>query len=169
MSRPHAQESSRAVMFDPTMPCPCGRADFQRRRMAYAGCCGRYVGHFAESPAPDAENLMRSRYTAFVTASEEYLLATWHVDRRPSEFTMSQAIKWHGLDVRSVRQATPNRAEVEFVARYSVNGRAARLQETSNFVLEGGRWYYVGGRINCASWRRPTRSRHRPSCTTRLL
>ena len=148
MSRTHAQGANRAVMFDPTTPCPCGRTDFQSRRVAYAGCCGRYVGHFAESPAPNAEDLMRSRYTAFATASQEYLLATWHADRRPSELTLAQAIEWQGLDVRSVRQATPNRAEVEFVARYSVNGRAARLHETSNFVLEGGRWYYVDGRVH---------------------
>ena len=148
MSRPLAQGSNRAVTTDPTTPCPCGRTDFQRHPVEYAGCCERYIGRVAESPAPDAEDLLRSRYTAFVTAAEEYLLATWHVDGRPSEVTMSQVIKWHELDVRSVRQATPNRAEIEFVARYSVNGRAARLHETSNFVLEGGRWYYVDGRMH---------------------
>ena len=36
-------------------------------------------------------------------------------------------------------------AEVEFVARYRVNGRAGRLHERSRFVREANRWYYVDG------------------------
>jgi SEC-C motif-containing protein len=35
--------------------------------------------------------------------------------------------------------------EVEFVARYRVQGRAVRLHENSRFVREGGRWYYIDG------------------------
>ena len=36
-------------------------------------------------------------------------------------------------------------AEVEFVARYRVAGRAVRLHERSRFVCEAGRWLYVDG------------------------
>ena len=36
-------------------------------------------------------------------------------------------------------------AIVEFVARYRVGNRAQRLHETSRFVREGGRWYYLDG------------------------
>ena len=36
-------------------------------------------------------------------------------------------------------------AEVEFVARYRIAGRAVRLHERSRFVREEGRWYYVDG------------------------
>ena len=36
-------------------------------------------------------------------------------------------------------------AEVEFVARYRVAGRAVRLHERSRFVREDGRWYYLEG------------------------
>jgi len=36
-------------------------------------------------------------------------------------------------------------AEVEFVARYRVGGRAVRLHERSRFVNEQGRWLYVDG------------------------
>ncbi|MBS0554808.1 MAG: hypothetical protein JSS47_20145, partial [Proteobacteria bacterium] len=35
----------------------------------------------------------------------------------------------------------------EFVARFRVGGRAQRLHETSRFVREDGRWYYVDGDI----------------------
>ena len=34
-------------------------------------------------------------------------------------------------------------AIVEFVARSKLGGKAERLHETSRFVREGGRWYYV--------------------------
>jgi SEC-C motif-containing protein len=38
-------------------------------------------------------------------------------------------------------------ATVEFVARSKLGGRAHRLHETSRFVREGGRWYYVDGDV----------------------
>ena len=46
--------------------CPCGRLGGGRRPLAYTHCCGRYIDDFAGTPAPDAESLMRSRYSAFV-------------------------------------------------------------------------------------------------------
>ena len=49
--------------------------------------------------------------------------------------------------MRSHRATGEDRAEVEFVARYRVGGRAVRLHETSRFVREGGRWLYVDGDI----------------------
>ena len=47
---------------------------------------------------------------------------------------------------RHVRQDA-DRAIVEFVARSKLGGRAERLHETSRFVREGGRWFYVDGDI----------------------
>jgi SEC-C motif-containing protein len=38
-------------------------------------------------------------------------------------------------------------ATVAFVARSKLGGRAHRLVETSRFVREGGRWFYVEGDI----------------------
>ncbi|MDE2145681.1 MAG: hypothetical protein KGJ24_03220, partial [Burkholderiales bacterium] len=37
---------------------------------------------------------------------------------------------------------------VEFVARSKQQGRAIRLHETSRFVREGGRWYYLDGDLH---------------------
>jgi SEC-C motif-containing protein len=36
-------------------------------------------------------------------------------------------------------------AEVEFVARYRMDGRAVRVHERSRFVRIGGRWFYLNG------------------------
>lgn len=129
----------------PSQPCPCGR-QANKRALAYAQCCGRYLEHFDTAPAPDAESLMRSRYTAFVMERADYLLATWHASHRPASIEFDPGVKWLGLEVRSHRQVDDARAEVEFVARQKSPGSAAvRLHERSRFVREAGRWFYVDG------------------------
>ena len=119
--------------------------DAKRRAVAYTNCCGRYVDHFDTTPAPDAEHLMRSRYSAFVRERADYLLATWHPSKRPESLTFDVGAKWLGLDVRSHQPTGADTAEVEFVARYRVAGQAVRLHERSRFVRENGRWMYVDG------------------------
>jgi SEC-C motif-containing protein len=131
-------------------PCPCGRRGPKGAALALAACCGRYLDHWDTAPAPDAESLMRSRYTAFALERADYLLATWHPGTRPAALDFDTGAKWLGLDVRSHRSTGENgsgepTAEVEFVARYRVQGRAVRLHENSRFVREGGRWYYIDG------------------------
>lgn len=126
-------------------PCPCGRTEAPGRLLAFARCCGRYLADFDGTPAPDAQALMRSRYTAFVVEDAAYLLATWHASTRPGEVAFEPGLKWLGLDVRAHRVIDENHAEVAFVARSKRAGRAHRLQERSRFVREEGRWYYVDG------------------------
>ena len=121
--------------------CPCGRS-----RAAYAACCGRFVE--GGEVAPDAEHLMRSRYSAFVRDRADYLLATWHPGTRPATLELEPGVKWLGLEVRDHRMIDDTHAEVEFVARLRVGGRGQRLHERSRFVREGGRWYYVDGDLS---------------------
>ncbi|MCB2018773.1 MAG: hypothetical protein KDF54_14875 [Hydrogenophaga sp.] len=127
----------------PTGACPCGRRDARGKAITYADCCGRYLDH--DTPAPDAESLMRSRYSAFVLERPAYLQASWHVSTRPADLTLEAGQKWLGLDVKSHRAIDADHAEVEFVARSRFQGRGVRLHETSRFVREGGRWFYVDG------------------------
>ena len=131
----------------PDAACPCGRTDAKGRMLPFAQCCGRYIGHYESTPAPDAPSLMRSRYTAFTLQDRDYLLATWHERTRPATLEFDAGAKWLGLDVRHARGIDDTHAEVEFVARYRVGGRAVRLHERSRFVREGGRWYYVDGEM----------------------
>lgn len=126
-------------------PCPCGRADAKGRVLPYERCCGRYHTDIDGLPAPDAESLMRSRYSAFVREDAAYLLATWHASTRPATLDFERGAKWLGLDVRDHRIVDADHAEVEFVARYRSGGRAVRLHERSRFLREGGRWFYVDG------------------------
>jgi SEC-C motif-containing protein len=126
--------------------CPCGRRDVAGLALSFAQCCDRYLADFAAAPAPDAETLMRSRYSAFVLERADYLLATWHASTRPSQVSFDPGVKWLGLEVRDAKVIDATHAEVEFVARQrDKSGRAVRLHERSRFVREDGRWYYVDG------------------------
>ena len=122
--------------------CPCGRLDARGRPLIYEACCQPW---HAGTPAPDAECLMRSRYSAFVRADVAYLLASWHASRRPASLELDVGVQWLGLEVKSHRLTGADTAEVEFVARFRLAGRAVRQRERSRFVREDGRWYYLDG------------------------
>ena len=117
--------------------CPCGRP------LPYDSCCGRWHAGPLYLQAPDAESLMRSRYSAFVRELADYLLDTWHPSTRPPGIDFEPGLRWLGLDVKRHAPQGEDRAIVEFVARSKLGGRAHRLHETSRFVREGGRWLYV--------------------------
>lgn len=127
-------------------PCPCGR-ELKGRPRAWGQCCGPYLSR--EHPVPDAESLMRSRYTAFVLGDLAWLRDSWHPDTRPADLQLDPGVKWLGLSVKRHRVVDAQHAEVEFVARSrGPDGRAERLHETSCFVrLESG-WVYVDGDLH---------------------
>lgn len=127
-------------------PCPCGRLNGRGQALALEACCGRYLDNAA--PAPDAESLMRSRYSAFVLERPAYLLSTWHASTRPADLALEPAVKWLGLAVREHRVIDDDHAEVAFVARSRLGGRGQRLEERSRFVREAGRWFYVNGDLS---------------------
>jgi SEC-C motif-containing protein len=119
-----------------TDPCPCGGG-------AYAQCCGRFIDN--DEVPQTAEELMRSRYAAYVLRNEPYLKMTWHARTRPAEvLAQDEEAKWLGLEVRK-HVPSGDEATVEFVARYKVGGRAHRMHEISRFLREGGRWLYLDG------------------------
>ncbi|KRG68469.1 YchJ family protein [Pseudoxanthomonas dokdonensis] len=118
--------------------CPCGSGRH------YADCCGPcHTG----SAAADAEQLMRSRYSAYVLADTDYLRATWDPGTCPADLDASTpATTWLGLSIRQHRVTGDDRADVEFIARYRIGGgRAVRIHELSHFVRRDGRWFYLDG------------------------
>lgn len=122
------------------MNCDCGSP------RSYADCCGRYHAGPLHLLAPNAEALMRSRYSAYARNLAGYLLGTWHASTRPSVLEPPpEGLRWLGLEVRRHSVQDADHATVEFVARSKLGGRAQRMHETSRFVREQGRWYYVDG------------------------
>ncbi|MBS1153042.1 MAG: motif domain protein [Myxococcaceae bacterium] len=118
--------------------CPCGGGE-------YPSCCG--PRHTGAAPAPTAEALMRSRYSAYVRGLAGYLAAT---QRAPldEKGTLSWAgsVKWLGLTVHFAKGGEGDGAgEVEFTARYLAGERLCSLHERSAFERDGGRWLYTTG------------------------
>lgn len=120
------------------MRCPCRKAS---EAVTYESCCGRY---HAGEPAPTAEALMRSRYTAYALDLVPYLLATWHVSTRPKVLQQEPGLVWYMLKITGATEAGDT-ATVTFSARSRLLGHTHVLTETSRFVREGGRWFYVDG------------------------
>lgn len=119
-------------------PCPCGRGE------NYGACCGPL---HAGSPAPTAERLMRSRYSAFALGLVDYLLSSWHASARPKELDRDWSLEWRRLIVESTEAGGPfeNEGYVTFTAiARSAEGRYEQ-RERSRFVREDGHWYYVDG------------------------
>ena len=126
-----------------TLPCPCGSG------RTLQACCGRYHAGELAGQAPDAEALMRSRYSAFVLDRLDYLLASWHPDTRPASIEPNEpGLRWLGLEVKRHQRQDADHATVEFVARSKLGGRAHRLHEVSRFERIDGRWYYLDGKLS---------------------
>src|SRR5579862_3926574 len=92
--------------------CPCGSG------ATYVACCGPL--HRGSASAATAEQLMRSRYSAFAVGDADYLLATWHPTGRPASLELDPAIEWRRLRIRGLTDGTEHdeAGTVEFVAHY---------------------------------------------------
>ena len=119
------------------LACPCGLGD------DYDACCGRL---HAGAPAPTAEALMRSRYSAFAVGDPGYLLRTWHPAARPETLALDPDVQWTRLAVLETEDGGlfDSAGTVQFRAVYVQDGKRGVHAETSRFVREDGLWTYVG-------------------------
>jgi len=121
----------------------------------YSTCCEFYhLGLAKHVFAPNAEKLMRSRYSAFVLCLEDYLLQTWHPDTRPNQLNLANGhdvTKWLGLAMKQYKLLTNSTATVEFIAHYkmaeNMSGKAERHHEISQFIKIDYQWLYFDGQI----------------------
>ena len=118
-------------------PCCCGS------NQSFAQCCECFLNY--DDKPETAEQLMRSRYSAFVTTNEAYLLHTWEKGHRPSNIDFDLNTKWLGLKVKHCKAglALDTVGWVEFVARFKIAGKAERIEELSYFIKDGEQWLYV--------------------------
>ncbi|WP_410209891.1 YchJ family protein [Aquirhabdus sp.] len=128
------------------LTCPCNPNHL------LSHCCGVY---HAGTPAPDAERLMRSRYSAYALGLIDYLVATTLpaqqslIDRAGIE-AWSTRSTWLGLSVENHTALTDKRhATVTFTARWAEDkapdaaARAVTHREQSGFVKIAERWYFL--------------------------
>ena len=121
------------------LTCPCGTG------MPFPECCGRLLDGTAT--AATAEQLMRSRYSAFAVGDPAYLLATWHPATRPAAVDLDPRVRWTGLQVLATTGGTLLAAEgtVEFRASCVAAGELGVQHERSRFVRDAGQWRYLDG------------------------
>lgn len=129
--------------------CPCGGE-------SYATCCGPL--HEGARDAKNAEELMRSRYSAFARNIPDYLwetLHSTHEDRQLDAVVFAERFSanspnrtYRGLRIIETRPPDADGvARVLFTARIRDRGRSADFSELSYFALEDGRWRYITGVI----------------------
>ncbi|MGW4242055.1 YchJ family protein [Nocardia sp. NPDC004722] len=127
----------------PPLPerCPCGLP------ATYAECCGRL--HRGEAAASTAEQLMRSRFSAFAVGDEAYLLRSWDPETRPADVDFDPALRWERLEILDTSGGGPfhTAGTVEFRAHYRAGGAAGELHERSRFRRDQGAWVYLDGDI----------------------
>jgi SEC-C motif-containing protein len=119
--------------------CPCGTG------LPLDECCGRL--HDGSAAAATAEQLMRSRYSAFALGDVDYLLETWHPTTRPRTLALDPAVRWTGLDVLATTGGGPleTAGTVEFRAHHVAGGVVGAQHEHSRFIRDAGRWRYLDG------------------------
>lgn len=133
-----------SVPFDVNAPCPCGS------KLAAADCCWPLIS--GAQAAQTAEQLMRSRYSAYYSCQIDYLLKTQHPEFQEPDLRASLAHQfanpqgWIRLEVIK-HQAKNDSAKVEFKAYFHDQQQVYCLHERSNFVLQQGAWFYTDGKI----------------------
>lgn len=130
--------------------CPCRAQDAEPAPLS--ACCGPYVE--GERPAPSAEALMRSRYSAYALGHIDYLQDTLAPEHRASFDRKGAAVwskksQWLGLDIEATENGQPGdvKGHVDFTAHYVAEGVRQAHRERALFRFDAGdrRWYFVEG------------------------
>lgn len=125
------------------MNCPCGK------NKSYEECCK--VAHDNPMFIKTAEDLMRSRYTAFTMAMGDYLIDTHHAATRDTVdkeelVHWSKSVKWLRLEIINVVDGEESdvTGTVEFKAHFKERSKSRCIHEDSSFKREFGVWKYFG-------------------------
>jgi SEC-C motif-containing protein len=125
--------------------CPCGS------KLDYGSCCGPIIK--GDLPAVTAEQLMRSRYSAYVKKEISYIFTSLHADFRSdydekSSRSWAEQAEWHGIKIlKTVKGgAEDDEGEVEFSVSYTENGFKQEHHELSSFKKEKGIWFFTTGK-----------------------
>lgn len=125
--------------------CPC------KSGVLYNDCCSAYHDN---SKLPDtAEQLMRSRYSAYALKLVDYLVETTHRDKLRSSYRIKLVstihdIQWTNLVILKTSAGGPNdkAGKVAFEASYIEDGIEGTMREHSRFRKLAGKWLYYDGK-----------------------
>jgi len=124
--------------------CHCGKGP------SYEECCKPFLTGKKKASSP--EELMRTRYSAFVEADIDYIMDTHdpdtvgQIDRKGTEAWAKES-DWMGLEILEVERGTPddNFGRVDFVAKYKLKGSTVEHRESATFRQHNGKWYFTDG------------------------
>jgi SEC-C motif domain protein len=126
--------------------CPCSSgADLDK-------CCGPIIA--GDVPAPTAEALMRSRFTAFARGNLDHVERTLCREERetfdPAGAADMAKVEWTKLEILGTTDGAEgdNKGMVTFAAHFRQDGKRLVHHERSSFRREDGLWVYVDGDIN---------------------
>ena len=100
-------------------------------------CCEPFLNKSKKPSSP--QELMQSRYSAFVLGDEKYLQESI-AKKNAQEEEHVQKVVWLGLDIIKVENTS-----VEFKAYYRDMQGISVQHERSFFVKEGDSWFYKDG------------------------
>ncbi|WP_339889416.1 YchJ family metal-binding protein [uncultured Flavobacterium sp.] len=110
----------------------------------FKNCCESFLKQQITPTTP--EQVMRSRYSAYVLHDADYLVATTHISER-KYYSKADILEWSKTNTwlkLEVVEAYDN--IVEFKAYYLDEKQLAQVHhERSTFKQEGNVWYYVDG------------------------
>lgn len=127
------------------MICPCGTGK------NFESCCEPFLN--GDKNPETAEQLMRSRYTAYDQKNIKYIQSTLAAESR-ADFDLEETkkwaahSKWKGLKVISTKKGgvEDTRGTVEFIATFEKDGEVIDHHEISQFKKDKtGKWYFVDG------------------------
>jgi SEC-C motif domain protein len=121
--------------------CYCGS------QLAFTACCEPILNG---SKAETAEQLMRSRYSAFCLQDIDYLKHSWHPKTCPKDLGSGDWPHYKSLTIIKTQDgfSSDKVGKVTFEASYLENQKQAILRECSRFKRFEGRWVYFDGKID---------------------
>lgn len=109
--------------------------------------------HYGRAKPETAEQLMRSRYSAYFFRLTDYLVSTTHPDTREPDLKATlektiHEINWRFLTIVSSSKGGKGDkvGKVEFVADYFWENEPHSLRERSRFKRFKGVWKYLDGK-----------------------
>ena len=126
------------------MKCPC------TPDKEFAVCCEPIIQQ--KRKAVTAEELMRSRYSAYALGHVDWIIESQSpdgrqfVDRTATE-QWSKRATWHRMEVVGVEGGAADDTEgfVDFKAYYTIAGEDITHHEVASFRKEDDTWYFVDG------------------------
>lgn len=140
------------ALLDLNSQCPCQSGEL------YSNCCQPL--HLFETFSHSAEQLMRSRYSAYVLQKIDYIIKT----TVPAQQTLlnveammqwAKETRWCSLSIKQHKNLSKIHSAVEFEAFFETAEGMQSHHEHSVFVQIAQRWFFVDPTVELPTMKQP--------------